>query len=373
MKALPILSWIGPAHRRADQHGPRYNARNDHTAGKLYMKRFSLLYGLLLFALSGCAVPNRSELRMVLQVHPEETVSGETESAVERLAAWTAANGIHGLVFKRIGDAHFEVIGEVDRLDQVSVHAGDILGPGFRARREPGVLVFEMTPKRMETLRELAVEQVFFTLTKRIDQLGIEDARVTKQAGDRIALLLPGIEDPQRTSRFLRTRALLELRFIRFPAGGGMGVSSREEILQAFGGQVPPELEILEGDRRDEHGKVTGTMYYAVEKHRVVGSGDFSDARPSLGALDEPIVEFRLKPEAAQVFGEATGSHVGSGLAIVLDGRVLTAPRIQSRITDAGIIEGGFTKAEAEDLALQLHGGALPFRVTVVEESVLRR
>ena len=88
-----------------------------------------------------------------------------------------------------------------------------------------------------------------------------------------------------------------------------------------------------------------------------------------MGQFDQPILEFRLRPEAAAVFGEMTGANIVKALAIVLNGKVVSAPVIQSRITDAGIIEGNFTLLEVQDLAILLRSGALKAPITVVEET----
>src|SRR5262245_40670457 len=224
---------------------------------------------------------------------------------------------------------------------------------------------------RNEAEKGLAFDRHLAAIRNRVDQLGIYSPRVEARPGDRIFIRLPNVEDPERTSRFLRTTALLEMRFVRFPAAGGES-GSREAILQHYGGRIPPELEILEGDAKNEKGELLGKRYYAVEKARVATGGDVRNARPGMGQFGNPIVEFTLTPEAAKVFGEATANNVGSCLALVLDGRVLSAPMVRSRISDRGQIEGGFTEAEAQDLAILLRSGALPVRVTVLEEQILR-
>jgi preprotein translocase subunit SecD len=81
-----------------------------------------------------------------------------------------------------------------------------------------------------------------------------------------------------------------------------------------------------------------------------------------------PAIGFSLNREGARKFGNATGSNIGRQLAIVLDGRVQSAPRIESRITDEGRIHGSFTSQEAADLALVLRSGALPASLTYLEE-----
>lgn len=235
------------------------------------------------------------------------------------------------------------------------VHTGDAVQGG-------------MTPERIAEVRREALDQTVQAIRSRLDQYGVNDTEVEVERGDRISIRLPAVEDPERVSRLIRSNALLEFRLIGFPAGGG-GVKSREEILQHYSGPLPENLEILEGDMRGEGGAVTGTLYYAAEKQPMVTGRDFQSAQPDRGQFDNPIVEFALQPQATQAFGEATGANVGSGLAIVLNGRVVSAPVIRSRIGGGrGMIEGSFTEAEVQDLVTVLRSGALPVTVTVLEE-----
>jgi len=111
-------------------------------------------------------------------------------------------------------------------------------------------------------------------------------------------------------------------------------------------------------------------MYDAVERQAVLTGRDIQSARPGLGQLGDPVVEFTVRPEPAKAFAQATGDNIGSFLAIVIDGRVVSAPKINARIGESGIIEGGFTKEQAQDLAILLGSGPLPGRLTLVEERV---
>ncbi len=187
--------------------------------------------------------------------------------------------------------------------------------------------------------------------------------------GERIVVDMPRVKDAERVRRVLTRNLSLELRLVRFPEGGG-GSPSMEAVLEHFGGQFPPELELLQGEVLNEEGLATGMQYYAVERTALVTDTDIRDARPSVGQFNQPIVQFSLNPEAGQAFGRATEANIGSGIAIVLDGEVISAPVIQARITDEGIIEGDFTEMEVRDLALLLTSGPLPARLRVVDQQV---
>jgi preprotein translocase subunit SecD len=113
---------------------------------------------------------------------------------------------------------------------------------------------------------------------------------------------------------------------------------------------------------------VLGRNYYLVKKSSIITGRELRSARRSQDEYGMPIVQFDLVPSAADKFGEYTGSHIGTPMAIVLDGNVMSAPTIRARITDSGIIEGNFSIEEAEDLALVLRAGALPASITYLEE-----
>jgi preprotein translocase subunit SecD len=113
------------------------------------------------------------------------------------------------------------------------------------------------------------------------------------------------------------------------------------------------------------------TAYMVVSKTPVVVGRDLRDAFAASGSLEaegEYRIIFKLKDEAAKKFAEWTGKNIGKGLAIVLNGRIKSAPTIRGQIRDTGEITGNFTKASAEDLALVLRSGALPARIVYLEE-----
>src|SRR6266540_4427936 len=108
--------------------------------------------------------------------------------------------------------------------------------------------------------------------------------------------------------------------------------------------------------------------WYLVKKTAVITGRDLKNARPSRGQFGSSSVTFFLTAAGAEKFSAATGANVGKFLAIILDKRVQSAPRIHERITDTGQITGSFTNEEANDLALVLRAGALPAGLTYLEE-----
>ena len=228
-------------------------------------------------------------------------------------------------------------------------------------------LTLQVEPPYSISEGEPIVPELVRALQARLDHLDVDGTIEVEK--DRLVVDMPRVEDPERVRQLLTRNVSLELRFVRFPETG-VGSLSRQTVLGYFGGQLPPELELLEGDLRNEEGISTGRQYYAVERTRIVTARDIRRARPSMGQFSQPIVQFALTPEASQVFGRATEANIGSPLAIVLDGEVLSAPVIRSRITDEAVIEGDFTEQEVQDLALLLGFGPLPAGLRVVDQQI---
>jgi len=228
-------------------------------------------------------------------------------------------------------------------------------------------MVFTMKPENANSIRDLAVTQAKQTIDNRVNNFGVVEPVIQAASNYRIIVELPGVDDTERVRRLIKNTAFLEFRIVQYPPNGG-GAPSQEQILQHYNGQIPPDVEIMDGDQRNQDNIVVGKQYYAVEKRRQVTGRDLKTARPGMGQFNQPIVEFSLTPDGAQKFGELTGANINKPLAIVLDGRIVSAPNIHSRITDNGQIEGGFTQQQAQDLSTVLRSGALPAGITYLEE-----
>ncbi len=345
------------------------------------MKRPLLWRGLLILAVAliaaALAYPPKEKINLgldlrggmhlLLQVHTEDALRAETDSDMAGLVDRAKEKGVAGLKAQRTGDSVFTIGGATpEQRDTLSDLAQRYL-PRWTLSRQDETMVFTMKSNEVNTVRNAAVNQAKTTIDNRINQFGVTEPLIqATSTGYRIVVQLPGVDDPERVRRLLKSTAFLEFRVVKFPKGGG-GVGSREELLASMGGQVPDDLEIMEGDRR-ENNAVVGKMYYAVEKRRTVTGRDLSNATAGRGQFGQPNVEFTLTPSGSQAFANLTSANVGNGLAIVLDGRVVSAPVIKSRIADRGQIEGNFTQQEVQDLVLVLKSGALPASITFLEE-----
>ncbi|MBZ0088811.1 MAG: hypothetical protein K8H90_00370, partial [Thermoanaerobaculia bacterium] len=308
-------------------------------------------------------------IHLVLQVETQDAVRAETDKDIEVLSREVADEGLPGLRAERTSDTSFEMPGvPADKRATFEKVASDYL-PGWDRTLSGDRWVFTMRAANEQAIRVGAVDQALQTIRNRIDQFGVSEPLIARQGldSDRIVVQLPGVDDPERVKRLIKNTAFLEFRLCAFPSVGG-GAGSRDEILSHYGGRLPGDVEILPQESRDAQGKVVSQSFYALEKRRVITGRDLKSANPSRGQFGQPVVQFLLTAEGAQLFGKATGDNVGRGLAIILDGKVVSAPRINSRITDSGIIEGSFSDQEVQDLVTTLRSGALPAGITYLED-----
>ncbi|HEX5760951.1 MAG TPA: protein translocase subunit SecD [Thermoanaerobaculia bacterium] len=310
----------------------------------------------------------RGGMHLVLQVKAEDALRAETDADMERLRQQAAEEGLVDLVTRRTGDDAFDVRGVPPASEPVIAKAAADFLPGWSWERQGDRLVFEMTPENRAAIRRLAVTQALQTINNRVDQFGVAEATFAEIGNERIVVQLPGVDDPDRVRRLIKNTAFLEFRLTELPREGGAGFDSREAVVAQLGGRLPENVEILPRDERDDQGRLMGQRYYAVTKQRVITGRDLKNARPGLGQMNEPVVNFTVSASGAEMFGRATGDNIGRGLAIVLDGKVVSAPVINARITDSGVIEGGFTQKEVEDLSTVLRSGALPAGIVTLEE-----
>jgi preprotein translocase subunit SecD len=215
----------------------------------------------------------------------------------------------------------------------------------------------EQTEKR---IKEDAVLRNIEVLRTRLDKFSVAEIAIAKQGEKEIIIELPDVSNPQEAKEMIGRAALLEFKIVE-----KMG-SSESELLLEYDGDLPDDLEILPNER--QHGRIS--IYYAVQKYAQVTGKMLSDARPAMGGKTgiEPIVQFSFNEEGAEKFYELTSKNHGRQLAIVLDGEVISAPRINTAIRGSGYIEGTFTSEEAKKLAYLLKSGSFVVPVTFEEE-----
>ena len=191
------------------------------------------------------------------------------------------------------------------------------------------------------TINNAALKQSIEIVRRRIDDVGTKEPTILQRGEKRILVELPGLKDPNRIKKLLGKTAQLNFRLVSESLDFGT-----DELVSEDG-------ELIK-----------------ISKRIVMSGENLIDAQPNIqNQNNEPTVSFKLDRLGAQKFGRTTTDNVGKRLAIVLDGKIISAPNINEPITSGnGIISGNFTFQEATDLALLLRSGALPTPLEVVEE-----
>ncbi len=219
-------------------------------------------------------------------------------------------------------------------------------------------ITITMTDQQIAERRTSAVQQSIEIIRRRIDETGVREPTIQRQGDDRVIVQLPGIDDPERVKSLIGKTAKLTFQM----------VDLENSVEEALAGRVPPGsqlLPMLEGANSP-----TGQQYILVKKRVAVSGENLVDAQPTFDGRDnQPVVSFRFDTLGAKKFGKVTTENVKRPFAIVLDGKVISAPVIQEPILGGtGQISGGFSVQDTQDLALLLRAGALPAPLTILEE-----
>lgn len=309
----------------------------------------------------------RGGVHLVLRVHTDEALQIATTTTTEQLREALRTAGVTVGSTTVLSPTSFRVEGvPQDRDAEFRRVAEEIVSANYdRGSGVGGAYTFTMKPNIEKDMREQTVVQAQETIDRRVNELGVAEPTISRygQSGDQLLVQLPGVSDVNRAKAIIRSTAILELKLVE--AGPA---PSREALLQAYTGQVPPDMEIVTGATTAGD---AGTSYYLVRKVAAVTGQDLRNARPSLDENNRPAVAFSLTNEGARKFGKVTGDNVGRYLAIILDKRVQSAPRIESQINDEGRISGNFTTEEVNDLSLILRSGALPASMSYLEERTI--
>lgn len=256
----------------------------------------------------------------------------------------------------RVGEG--DTAAAVAKLRELSQPLGGLLGStGQRSMevQDAGGGLIRLTvplPAITERIRQ-SVEQSIQIIERRVNQLGTVEPLIQRQGVDRVLVQVPGLQDPTRLKELLGQTAKMDFRM----------VDTSVSADQAQQGRLPPESELLPSAQPPNTPMV-------VKKEVLVSGGDLTDAQPGFDSRSgEPVVNFKFNTSGARKFAQATSDNVGLPFAIILDGKVISAPNIREPITGGqGQISGGFTVQQANDLAILLRAGALPAPLTIIEE-----
>ena len=214
-----------------------------------------------------------------------------------------------------------------------------------------------LTVQARADMEKTALGQAVTTIRNRIDQFGVSEPDIREQPGqNRVVVQLPGIKDADRAIQLVGQTAHLEFRIVRTDIDS-------DRIAK---GLLPTGTEVLPLVGKDGE----STTPVVVDKEAVLTGEYITDARPEFDQRDgSSQVSLVFNGRGAALFERVTSENIGKQMAIVLDGKVRSAPVIQQRIGGGrASITGRFSTQEAQDLALVLRAGALPAPVVILEE-----
>jgi preprotein translocase subunit SecD len=313
---------------------------------------------------------------LILQVQVEEAVSQETDQMVERMITTLRDKNIHYDEIRRVDDTHIllrnidvaQMPAFSDMITQQYANAWDLTSTfGDQTGH-----TLAMRPSYVAQIKDSTMTQSLETIERRINALGLTEPTIQPRGGqnsNEILVQLPGEGDPTRAINVIQQGGQLELRLVEDPTP----YPSQTAALAQHGGVLPIGTEIVPG--RAESNTRAGTppggeSWYVLSRNIVVTGRDLRTAVENRNQNNPGmwLVNFSLSPDAARRFGPFTEQNIGRQMAIVLDHRVYTAPTINGKIEDSGLIEGNFTEQSAHDLALVLRAGALPASIKYLEE-----
>src|ERR1700740_1657204 len=309
---------------------------------------------------------------LILQVQVQEAISQETDQTLDHLMTALRDKSIRYDELRKLNDTQIlvnnlaaEQAGIARNLIAHKVPDWDISpAPG-----ETSGYVLSMKQSRIVNIRQQTMDQSEETIRRRVDALGLTEPLVAPygQGDNEIIVELPGEGDPNRAKGVIQAGGQLELHLVL----DSQPYPSEAAVLAAHGGVLPPNAQPVHGkSSASNSSQPQGESWYVIDRVPVVTGRDLRSATPVRSTKNPGYydVDFTLSTEAGRRFGPFTEHNIGKHLGIVLEHKLQTAPVINGRIEDNGVIEGTFGEQEANDLGLVLRSGALPASIKYLEE-----
>ena len=239
-----------------------------------------------------------------------------------------------------------------------------ILAPVETASR----LVYKISGKESQRIKDTATDQALETIRNRIDQFGVAEPTIHRQGENEIVVQLPGVKDPKRAIELIGKTAQLEFKLVDDDAKVAAELpqsivpGEEEELKRQFAGKIPEDTEILFEKRVNKETGAVRKIPLLVKKQASLTGDLLSDAKVNIDSrFSEPYVSLSFNAAGGKLFEEVTGANVKKRLAIILDNTIYSAPVIQEKIAGGNAqITGSFSMEEARDLSIVLRAGALP-------------
>lgn len=231
--------------------------------------------------------------------------------------------------------------------------------------QQDNVYSLSFTPEEIIQIQEDAINQAINTIRNRLNIFGLSETSVTRQGRQNILVEVPGKNTPEEEERLrnlISKPAHLQFMAVDEERNGRVAFMSDDEA-NSYNDIILPFAQ-------SEQEKAIGVpeKKLLLKKIPVLDGASVTNAMPTKDQNNRYVVSFNLDSDGARKFGNFTGANIGNHLAIVLDNKVYSAPRIQARLTDSGQITGDFDRHSAADLAVILKSGALPASMEILEK-----
>ena len=309
---------------------------------------------------------------LILQVQVQEAISQETDQATDRITTLLRDKSIRYDEIRKLSDTQVLVRNIASEQAGAARNVISDQFPDWDVTPAPGEAsgyLVTMKQSRIVNIQGQTMGQAEETIRRRIDALGLTEPLVAPygQGDNEIIVELPGEGDPNRAKSVIQAGGQLELHLVL----DSQAYPSEAAGLAAHGGILPPNAVLVQGKTSAaSSSQPAGESWYLIDRVPVVTGRDLRSATAvrsakNIGFYD---VDFTLSTDAGKRFGPFTEQNIGKQLGIVLERKLQTAPVINGRIEDTGVIEGQFGEQEANDLALVLRSGALPASIRYLEE-----
>ncbi len=255
-----------------------------------------------------------------------------------------------------LGENQIEIILDVD--EQFNLDGEKytrLLDFNYEVEEKENGFLITLKEEEITRIREKSIEQALETIRNRIDQLGVKEPSVQRQGEDSVIIQLPGLKDPDQARRVIGRVAVLD--FMAVAENGSVDNPGEDNVIR------------YQENRDSLTKELISTVPYVLEKNVLLKGDRIRDARVGFQQTGTAYVSMSFDSVGKDLFAEITGKYVNRRMAIVLDGKVQSAPRINEKISGGEAqITGSFSPEEASELALVLRSGALPAPIFIHEE-----
>ena len=347
-------------------------------------------------------------IHLVMHVDMKTALTKRAERRASQMVSWVASKKLGEIEMPTVDPETNRVTVMVkDPATAEAIQNGLLdMFKDFKLKGRDGAKIeLALDESSLETMGTEALDMALLRIRERIDKWGVAEVQIAKLGTDQIQISLPGQSDPEQVKQLIGTTAQLEFRLVAndssvfqkiytdtppadaklirlvergstpdSPGGPFIESEDRKALLEYVEGKVPAPQKVLTHCVTDTGPKRKCLKYqtYLLDTQAVAGdllkTAWFPGSPNNQGSY---YVAFEMQPEGAKQMGELTGKNVNRKMGIILDDNVMSAPNIQSEITDSGTITFGRMGPEAKDygklLATTLQSGALPAPVTIGE------